>query len=313
MTSTSLAPIALPETKRALVIGNNAYIKSPKLQCCVNDAEDIRDKLCGLNFKVKFGIDLNYAEMEKIIHDFVGEIGKGDLVVFFFAGHGAHSKDQDYLMPVNDQNITSTTIHFHATNAKAALQDIMNRRPLAAILLLDCCRTTFYDGTRRADDSQANLALNPVAGSLVAYACAEKESARDDGKNGRNGVFTSHLLQHIATPNLRIEEMMCYVCKGVTQDVPNGQTPVRHSALSNPHIYFNYRTEPGKFIYLGSCKENESHHLLGDCTSMAPSLIAENSISISDDILSSDSETLRKFSSTYSCSTTHDFQSISAL
>lgn len=276
MSLTSLAPIVLPETKRALVIGNNAYIKSPKLQCCVNDAEDVRDELCGLNFRVKFGIDLNYAEMEKIIDEFVHEVAKGDLVVFFFAGHGAHYADQDYLMPVNDQNITNTNIHYQATNAKAALQNIMNRRPLAAILLLDCCRTKLYDGTRRADDSQANLALNPVAGSLVAYACAEKESARDDGKNGRNGVFTSHLLQHIATPNLRVEEMMCYVCKGVTQDVPNRQTPVRHSALSDPHIYFNYRTEAGKFIYLGSCEENESRNSFRDCTSIAPSFISEN-------------------------------------
>lgn len=240
--------VCQPTTKRALVIGNNQYNISPKLMCCVNDAQDLKDKLSRINFTVTIGLNLSYREMGEMIDQFIKEIDKGDLVVFFFAGHGSQSNGQDYFLPIDDEKLTnSNNLQYYAINAQATLERIMDKRPLATVFLLDCCRTHFYDGNRRAIGSQSNCNVHAVAGSLVAYACDTNKSALDNAKNGRNGVFTNHLLQNIDQPNLKIEDMMSQVCHGVMKDTNDKQTPVRTCALRDSNIYFNYRTGPCKY------------------------------------------------------------------
>jgi uncharacterized caspase-like protein len=253
MSSTLPSAVSLPTTKRALLIGNNEYKKAPSLICCVNDAHDLKDKLRSINFKVTMGINLPFKEMGEMIDQFVGEICKGDLIVFFFAGHGSRGNGQDYFLPTDDEKLSnSNNLRFYAISAQATLQHIMDKRPSATVFLLDCCRCELYDGQRRAVGSEPNCNIQAVAGSLVAYACDADKSAGDDGKNGRNGVFTTHLLRNVDEPNLRIEEMMSRVCHGVMVDTKDKQTPVRTCALRDSNIYFNYRTEPCKFFYSNS-------------------------------------------------------------
>lgn len=253
MSSIPPAPINLSATKRALVIGNNAYKSSPELRCCVNDAQDISNKLATINFKVTTGTDLTSSGMGQMINEFVGGIDEGDFVVFFFAGHGSQWDGQDFFLPIDDDKLTSgNTLRYLAITAQGTLQQIMDKRPSVSIFILDCCRRQFYDGTRRANNSQSNCNIQALAGSLVAYACETNKVAYDNGKNRRNSIFTSHLLEHIAEPNVRIEEIMSRVCNGVMNDSKNGQIPVRSSSLRNSNIYFNYRTETCKLIYLYS-------------------------------------------------------------
>ncbi|CAF1140906.1 unnamed protein product [Rotaria sordida] len=115
--------------KRALVIGNNEYRNGPKLQCCINDAEDISDILQKIHFDVTIGTDLTTGEVTRKIYRFVHDIQSGDLVVFFFAGHGTQWNDQNFLIPVDDDQIVyPEMVKYRAINVQDTLTMIMNHK-----------------------------------------------------------------------------------------------------------------------------------------------------------------------------------------
>ncbi|CAF4017200.1 unnamed protein product, partial [Rotaria sordida] len=75
--------------KRALVIGNNNYSRSEsKLRHCINDANDLTALLEKISFIVTTHHDLTNAQTVKAIRDFQNTIADGDLVMFYFSGHG---------------------------------------------------------------------------------------------------------------------------------------------------------------------------------------------------------------------------------
>jgi formylglycine-generating enzyme required for sulfatase activity len=74
-----------------------------------------------------------------------------------------------------------------------------------------------------------------ITGSLIAYATAPGSTAADGA--GRNGVYTSHLLQNIRIPGLPIEQVFKNVRIGVMKETANKQTPWESSSLTG-HVTF---------------------------------------------------------------------------
>ena len=78
-----------PKRKLALVIGIGNYTDGRNLPNAINDAQDVTAALKRMNFIIKDAqLDLNYREMKLAITDFECSIERGDLVLFYFAGHG---------------------------------------------------------------------------------------------------------------------------------------------------------------------------------------------------------------------------------
>ncbi|CAF4978434.1 unnamed protein product, partial [Rotaria sp. Silwood1] len=51
--------------------------------------------------------------------------------------------------------------------------------------------------------------------TVIAFSCAPGKTALDETQNGRNSIFTGSLLEHIATPNIRIEDIFMNVAREV--------------------------------------------------------------------------------------------------
>ncbi|CAF2727351.1 unnamed protein product [Rotaria sp. Silwood2] len=168
-----------------------------------------------------------------------------DLVVFFFAGHGTQWNDQNYLLPIDSDRIkTKEHLKTRAINAQDTLELMSNNNPAATIFLLDCCRDYCVKNeallgprTRGASASPTGLtSMEAVGDSIIVFACAPGKLAQDVARNGRNGLFTFHLLQHIAKPNADIEILMRDVCKGVSNESKGNQKPHRVSSIQSQHI-----------------------------------------------------------------------------
>ncbi|CAF1476684.1 unnamed protein product [Adineta steineri] len=223
-------------TKRALLIGNNKYKNNSVLQYCTNDAVDLADKLLKIDFEITFSTDLTYEQMDSTIETFNDEINEGDIVLFFFAGYGCQSSYLNFLIPIDDDRITTNTnLECRAINAQAMLEKIMNRRPSAAIFLLDCYRNI---GMRGPSKGNRFSPMRAIADSFIVFAYDANKTASDESANGRNGLFTYHLLQHIDQPNLTIDEIMCAVCDSVKQETNNDQCPFRLNSLRRK-VYLN--------------------------------------------------------------------------
>jgi uncharacterized caspase-like protein len=234
--------------KLALFIGNNAYETGEALKCCANDAHDLSNKFRSMGFTVTVETDVKFFKMREVIDNFVDQISPNDLVVFFFAGHGLQWNDQNYLMPIDTNRITKKEhLKDRAIHAQSTLNLMSAMEPYAIVFLLDCCRDYCIENealrgsrTRGGAPPHSGLAnMSAPAGSLVAFACAPGDTTDDVASNGRNGLFTFHLLEHIAKPNESIEDILCDVCDGVITETDGAQIPHRVSSFRYRNISFN--------------------------------------------------------------------------
>src|SRR5260370_39439000 len=81
----------------ALVIGNDAYPGNP-LHNAVNDARSMKGALEDAGFTVQSSLNATQQQMEATIDEFTGGVHPGDIVLFFYAGHGLQIGDQNYLI-----------------------------------------------------------------------------------------------------------------------------------------------------------------------------------------------------------------------
>ncbi|CAF4053919.1 unnamed protein product [Rotaria sp. Silwood1] len=128
--------------KRALIIGNNNYSQpESKLRHCINDANDLSKLLSAINFEVTTGYDLTHTQMIDTVNSFGKSIVDGDLVMFYFSGHGYQVKDENYLMPVNDDEIeTEDDVETHALGVERLLKRLADKNSsYATIFVLDYC------------------------------------------------------------------------------------------------------------------------------------------------------------------------------
>ena len=111
-------------------------------------------------------------------------------------------------------------------------QDVLARIELKkmrfTIFILDCCRNIVSDkelklfpnspGTRGGSKTKS-VGLRPMTpyGSLIAFACSPGMQAAEPPANWNetNGIYTKHLLEHIATPQTDVEMIFRRVNNGV--------------------------------------------------------------------------------------------------
>jgi uncharacterized caspase-like protein len=235
--------------KVALLIGNNTYRRGDTLRCCVNDAHDVSNKLHSIGFEPTVETDVDFVTTTSAIDTFVNDIRPGDTVVFFFSGHGTQWGDQNFLVPVDDSKIQKREdLKTMAINAQSTLDKISGKNPSVILFLLDCCRN-YYGGNEAsvagggsggssASSSSDNGLTGMTApfGSIIVFACAPGKSALDGSNNCRNSLFTTHLLTHIAEPNISIYCMLCDVTSDVWNKSGKRQLPYKVDSMTRSDV-----------------------------------------------------------------------------
>ncbi|CAF2980056.1 unnamed protein product, partial [Rotaria sp. Silwood2] len=85
--------------KLALVIGIGEYENFDQLSNPENDARDMESALESIGFTVTMVLHLKRVAMKHALVKFEDSIQPGDMVLFYFAGHGTQWEDQNYLLP----------------------------------------------------------------------------------------------------------------------------------------------------------------------------------------------------------------------
>jgi formylglycine-generating enzyme required for sulfatase activity len=218
----------MAERRTALVIGNSAYAEGP-LANPVNDATDMASALQQMGFAVTLLRDADLRRMRDAIETFRKELRPGVVGLFYFAGHGLQVKGENYLVPIGariarEQDVEYETVH--VGRILGAMEDAENG---VNVIILDACRNNPF--TRSFRSSQRGLAVTQaITGSLIAYATAPGSVAADG--SGRNGVYTSHLLQNMRMPGVPIEQVFKNVRVGVMKETGNKQIPWETSSLT---------------------------------------------------------------------------------
>ena len=201
------------DIRQALVIGNSAYTSAGMLRNPVNDARAISNTLSQLGFEATTITNADQRKMEQSIRDFGKELrNQKGVGLFYYAGHGMQFDGENYLLPTDIDPSTEEDVRYDAVPVGKLLAQMRAADNKMNVVILDACRNNPFSRSFRTFNP--GLAqVNAAAGTFISFATAPGQIAADG--EGSNGLFTSKLLQHLRTPNLKIEE----VFKRTTADV----------------------------------------------------------------------------------------------
>lgn len=129
--------------KLALIIANDEYQQQAnRLSDCVNNARELGKKLKAINFNVQAVYNLRSHQMTEAIIDFSRTIRDGDLVFFYFSGHGYQVDKNNYMMAVDDDRIEKNRdVEDFGTNVDNMFSRLAKKNPsYVTVFILDCCR-----------------------------------------------------------------------------------------------------------------------------------------------------------------------------
>jgi hypothetical protein len=86
----------------ALIIANSDYSDLPKIEKAENDARLLRETLSAdLGFDVKYVENASRREMSRRFDDLQNQVGRDDVVLIYYAGHGLSLSGDTYMLPVD--------------------------------------------------------------------------------------------------------------------------------------------------------------------------------------------------------------------
>jgi len=221
-----LAVNVFAQRKFALVIGNAAYSGSARLRNPVNDANDMAAALLELGFNVDKVTDGSLDDMERAITRLKNRLSMSNNAYgfFFYAGHGVQSNGMNYLIPVG-ANITSENyLRERAVSVQTMLAELNEAGNALNVVVLDACRDNPFEWARGRGGSRGlTVVSNQPADSIIVYATSEGSIAADG--EGRNGLFTTHLLKNLKTPGLEVSEIFRLTGADVSQASGRRQIP----------------------------------------------------------------------------------------
>lgn len=246
---------AANKNRMALVIGNGRYALLPSLPNPSNDATDLCSALRKVGFEVYCRTELRTKrEIKNAIFEFTQKLDKESTALFYYAGHALEVDGGNYLLPTEALIRNKFDVSDESVDLNFLMAELAVRKPALSIVMLDACRNNplpkLYHGL-------AAVGLNigtvtDVANSILMFSTSSGSLALDG--NGRNGIFTKHLLANIPIPGMSIFDMQKRVIKAVEQDskvVGMPQTPVVKYSFS------------GNFCFAGCIDLNEKAREIG--------------------------------------------------
>ncbi len=203
---------AAAQRRVALVIGNGAYAGAERLDTPRQDAADVSAALGKLGFTLISPAprDLDQRGMEQVVKQFADASRDADVALFYYAGHGVGRGGDNWLIPVGTEITDPADLRYRAVSLRWIADRLKASRARARILIVDACRNNRWYEADRGPGQRGLERITPPSGTLIAYAAAPGETARDNHPNRRsNGLYTGELVQALAQePEVEIRELI---------------------------------------------------------------------------------------------------------
>jgi hypothetical protein len=243
---------ALAAKRVALVIGNSAYLHTPRLENPRNDATDIAAALRKLRFEIIDGFDLGKVQFERKIRDFAAALRGAEAGVFFYAGHGLQVAGQNFLVPVDAELSTADALDFEMIRLEI-VHRTMEREANTNIIFLDACRNNPLArnlaramGTRSAEIGHGLAPVESGVGTLISFSTQPGNVALDGA--GRNSPFAGALVKHMAAGSDDLSAILINVRNDVMKETQRKQVPWEHSALTGRFYFDPAGAKPGPSV-----------------------------------------------------------------
>ncbi|MGR9053934.1 MAG: SUMF1/EgtB/PvdO family nonheme iron enzyme, partial [Gammaproteobacteria bacterium] len=232
----------------ALIIGNSDYEELEDLDNPGNDAEDMRRLLESRNFDVTVIKNADQRLMDDAIADFTYRLhSKKAVGLFFYAGHGVAIDGHNYLIPVDAKINNAADVKYKSIDAGRVMENMQGAGNDLNMMILDACRDNPFKGDRfrGVGINQGLVEMEGAKGTLILYAASTGQKAADG--QGKNGLFTSHLMEAIKTPGLNVYQAFTQTARKVYQATHEKQLPWLSGVLLND-VYFTIDAPNAKTV-----------------------------------------------------------------
>ena len=250
-TAQALSALAAPaagDKRIALVIGNGAY-KSAPLKNPAGDAEAVAASLRQLRYDVTLKLNTSLVDLIESLRDFSVRSTSASVRLLFYAGHGIQAKGRNYLLPVDADPQGEDEISAKCADVGEFIDRLSANKQGLNLVVLDACRVNPFaggvivgpDGRRYKFRGVTPAGLAPLdapVGTLVAFSTAPNGVALD-GPTGEHSIYAKHLLNHIQTPGLPVEQLFKRVRIGVAEETQRVQVPWESSSLTTDFCFRN--------------------------------------------------------------------------
>ena len=222
------------EHRVALVIGNAAY-KGNGLKNPVNDAADFAASLRSYGFTVIERTNLTTKQVGPTLREFRAKLTPGSVAVFFYAGHGVQIKGENYLPAVDAEIAGEEDVPMQSLSTRQVMEILAESKTRMNLVFLDACRDNPYARGFRSG-TRGLTRENAPSGTLISFATRPGGVAADG--DGRNGLYTSVLLQQMKMADQPIEQVLKRVVSGVKTASKGQQEPWMEGSIEGD-FYFN--------------------------------------------------------------------------
>lgn len=222
---------------QALVIGNAQYSDMPLVNP-VNDATAVSTLLKTAGFVTDTQLNTTRANLNAAMDRFTKVIKQSQtqVVVFYYAGHGAQLDWRNYLVPVDAVVTKRTDMQSRCVDLNNLLGQLSQIKDKTFIIILDACRDDPF-GNRYKLESKGLSQFDAPVGSLLAYSTSPGKVASDGG--GANGLYTENLVRELSVPNVRVEDALKRVRLNVRLASNGEQIPWETTSLESDVYLFS--------------------------------------------------------------------------
>lgn len=258
---------ASADTKLALVVGVSKYDHLKALDIAKKDAEAMNAALGGIGFVVTYLPDPTQSEIVAAWKDLLSKVtSNGDVVLFYYAGHGIELRGSNYLIP---REVAFNKDPAKVISGAIGLQDLMGLlatdvqkkfEDTTGIFIIDACRENpFKQQDATATAGEIGLApLNDLPKNVfVMYSAGIGQLALDGKKESKNSVYTTRLLATLGLQKsdpLALADLAQRIRHSVYLDAktfnvagkPHYQTPAYYDQLQERRSIFGQRVDQVK-------------------------------------------------------------------
>jgi hypothetical protein len=221
--------------KIALVIGNRSYTHLPPIESSHDDAEAITQRLQALGFDVSCYIDVSTLDQfqNEILQNFRKKINVGDLVLFYFSGHGFSYGPHNFLAPTEmPLSIPEARVTRYAISVDALEGLIASHSPGLLMFFIDACRSV-SGLIIKTESNQNAVGKGPMAqedpnsgvNSLIYYATKGGFPAIGYDEPGKLSRFTQSVSDYIGTEGEPFNQVFNIIAAQVKAATNEAQIP----------------------------------------------------------------------------------------
>ena len=198
--------------RHALFVGVNNYMDKDvrNIRYSIPDAAVLADRFKGFGYKTRLLSDPTSAELRAAVLDSIDGLGRGDVFLFFFAGHGFTAQDGSHLLFCRD-DIQKLLRVGNAGVKVDALEMLTCEGGFHRAFFLDSCRTDCFTGVEnRGNEETRDLDFVKIpeptdeTGSYYLLRSCDKFRPSLEIKELGHGLFTQGLLDAIDARDRRL-------------------------------------------------------------------------------------------------------------